>query len=429
MKQKNDLHDVITGMASLGEIYLRITARLWSLYEQNPGIRFSARTAMVRAGYTMDEYDLRKMVDQFLHGTSVIPVTKGERTFLYHYAEQFNDPVLTQEMVTAFASGDREERVRFTETMQEQLSLFPDPSLGFSDLASFGYLQMDLFPVRKEIAMEILQFREINVYCIYSDGRRETVSDMKMLQAHQGMFGVKCEQWTAYYLEAFRSGRTVQFSFREPEKQYRIYQWKQDAKDRRDCSFLPYDVVLSMGVSIEVSHYDLMYESSIQKKATLDDIFEKFNLDRPEDFRGHSLSVSDVVAIEEDGIWACYYVDSFGFRMVEDFLPAGAEMVHVPEVDRKMTGGSRVAEIPQPKDGARPSEAAGQDMRAELSGDRESDQDRKDDTIADQSLADASQSDLSQSDQQTPDYMAAGEEQNNNREIVTPKSLKGGRIR
>ena len=395
MKQKNDLHDVITGMASLGDIYLRITARLRSLYEQNPSIRFSARTAMVRAGYAMDEYDLRKMVDQLLHGTSVLPVTKGERTFLYHYAEQFNDPVLTQEMVMAFASGDREERARLTETMQEQLVLFPDPSLGFS-----------------------------NVYCIYSDGRRETVSDMKMLQAHQGMFGVKCEQWTAYYLEAFRSGRTVQFSFREPEKQYRIYQWKQDAEDRRDCSFLPYDVVLSMGVSIEVSHYDLMYESSIQKKATLDDIFEKFNLDRPEDFRGHSLSVSDVVAIEEEGIWVCYYVDSFGFRMVEDFLPTGAEMVHVPEEDRKMTEDSRVAKIPQMEDGERSSEAVRQDMRVEMSGNREFDQSQKGMLITARP-----QAEHSLPDQSIPDYPPEENVRGDERETGTPKSLKGGRIR
>ena len=283
---------------------------------------------------------------------------------------------------------------------------------------------MDLFPVRKEIAVEILQFREINVYCIYSDGRRETVSDMKMLQAHQGMFGVKCEQWTAYYLEAFRSGRTVQFSFREPEKQYRIYQWKQDAEDRRDCSFLPYDVVLSMGVSIEVSHYDLMYESSIQKKATLDDIFEKFNLDRPEDFRGHSLSVSDVVAIEEEGIWVCYYVDSFGFRMVEDFLPTGAEMVHVPEEDRKMTEDSRVAKIPQMEDGERSSEAVRQDMRVEMSGNRGSDQVQQEKLITSRP-----QAEHSLPDQSIPDYPVEENMRGDERETGTPKSLKGGRIR
>ena len=49
-------------------------------------------------------------------------------------------------------------------------------------------------------------------------------------------------------------------------------------------------------------------------------MFETFNVNRPEDFKGHSLSVSDVIAVREEGEWVSYYVDSFGFRKIPDFL-------------------------------------------------------------------------------------------------------------
>ncbi len=53
---------------------------------------------------------------------------------------------------------------------------------------------------------------------------------------------------------------------------------------------------------------------------TLESIYERFNLHHPDDFRGHSLSVSDVVVLREDGRVQAYYVDSFGFTQVPEIF-------------------------------------------------------------------------------------------------------------
>ena len=54
--------------------------------------------------------------------------------------------------------------------------------------------------------------------------------------------------------------------------------------------------------------------------AILESLYARFNLDRPENFHGHSLSVSDVIALKQNGRLSCYYTDSFGFEKLPDFL-------------------------------------------------------------------------------------------------------------
>ena len=74
------------------------------------------------------------------------------------------------------------------------------------------------------------------------------------------------------------------------------------------------------GLKVEKNNYRLVYIASLQEGQTLDDIFEEFNLFRPEDFTGHSLSVSDIVLLHKNGENQAMYVDSFGFRAVSQFL-------------------------------------------------------------------------------------------------------------
>ena len=74
------------------------------------------------------------------------------------------------------------------------------------------------------------------------------------------------------------------------------------------------------GLSVEKDNYELIYTAPLKEGQTLDDIFEQFNMFRPEDFTGHSLSVSDIVMIHNDGTNTAQYVDSFGFAQILDFL-------------------------------------------------------------------------------------------------------------
>ena len=320
MTENRDLKNVIAGMAALGEIYLRIEGRIQALYEENPALLFEARSLMAKAGYIPQTGNMIELVDRLLSGESALEIARTERIFLKHYADMFYDPILTQETVKEYLSKDEAGRAAMKERMIEQLSVFPDRHLGQKDLVRFGYTGRDLFPVGMPIAEELMKTTKLTVFGIHPGGRKEVLADLRMLESHRGMYAVRREDWTGYYLSTMREGREIRFTFREEGKEIRIYQIREDIEDRRDISFMPYDVVSSIGIRICVSIYDLVYESTIREGATLDDIFEIFNIDRPADFKGHSLSVSDVIAVREEGEWVSYYVDSFGFRKIPDFL-------------------------------------------------------------------------------------------------------------
>lgn len=78
---------------------------------------------------------------------------------------------------------------------------------------------------------------------------------------------------------------------------------------------------------VQPENYELVYSAFLspsdvrEQAAILESLYARFNLDRPEDFHGHSLSVSDVIALKQNGRLTCYYTDSFGFQRLPDFIP------------------------------------------------------------------------------------------------------------
>lgn len=85
-----------------------------------------------------------------------------------------------------------------------------------------------------------------------------------------------------------------------------------------------YDYLQSKGVTPERGGYDAIYTGGLadygDNKTNLDMIYQRFNVDHPADFKGHSLSVSDIVALKQNGVVSCHYVDSIGFRELPNFL-------------------------------------------------------------------------------------------------------------
>ena len=106
----------------------------------------------------------------------------------------------------------------------------------------------------------------------------------------------------------------------EPDKDtFSIYQLKR-GDETRDFRFEPYDRLQAAGLSVEAANYDLIYTAPLTPDMTLESIWEKFNIDHPKDFKGHSLSVSDVVVLHQNGQDTAHYVDSFGYKNVPEFL-------------------------------------------------------------------------------------------------------------
>lgn len=102
-------------------------------------------------------------------------------------------------------------------------------------------------------------------------------------------------------------------------KNFKIYQVNKSAENARYILFSPLEFVLDNNLGLSLDKYNMVYESSIEvleeesNITTLDNIFTEFNFTRPNDFKGHSLSLSDIV--ELDGKY--YYCDSYGWEEVE----------------------------------------------------------------------------------------------------------------
>ena len=106
----------------------------------------------------------------------------------------------------------------------------------------------------------------------------------------------------------------------EPDKDtFSIYQLKR-GDETRDLRFEPYDRLTATGHAVDPANYDLIYTAPLTPDMTLEQIYERFNIDHPADFKGHSLSVSDVVVLHQDGQDAAHYVDSIGYKQVPEFL-------------------------------------------------------------------------------------------------------------
>ena len=117
------------------------------------------------------------------------------------------------------------------------------------------------------------------------------------------------------YAKAQETAKTA-----EPDKDtFSIYQIK-GGDETRDFRFEPYDRLQAAGNVVDRANYELVYSAPLAPETSLEDIYTCFNIDHPKDFKGHSLSVSDVVVLHQDGQDAAHFVDSVGFREVPEFL-------------------------------------------------------------------------------------------------------------
>ena len=118
----------------------------------------------------------------------------------------------------------------------------------------------------------------------------------------------------------------------EPDRDsFSIYQLKR-GDETRDLRFEPYDRLTATGHAVDPANYDLIYSAPLAPGTSLEDIFTRFNIDHPKDFKGHSLSVSDVVVLHQNGQDTAHYVDSIGYRQTPEFLQPQNYLKHVEDI-------------------------------------------------------------------------------------------------
>lgn len=142
-------------------------------------------------------------------------------------------------------------------------------------------------------------------------------------------FGSLSPEQIAKYTEVFKEPQTfirvgneimaIPVEPLKPVGTFDLYQLK-DNDENALLQFASYDRIAKGGASVSHSNYDHVYSGQLFNGETLDSIYERFNLHHPADFRGHSLSVSDVIVLHQDGKDQAWYVDSFGFKKVPEFF-------------------------------------------------------------------------------------------------------------
>ena len=206
----------------------------------------------------------------------------------------------------------------------------PDPALTQDDLEKCGYLDGDLLPLSKERAYELME-RDLTVYIMQEGETPEMAFDTADLDAHDGIFAVSREEWE----DCPEFGELVQDRMNHQEEReqaflshdgdcFAIYQ-VQHTDELRDIRYEGLDWLKSIGRTVQRENYDLVYTAPLQpsdlKGDTAEQLFYRFNNEHPADYQHPSMSVSDIVAIKQDGKVSCYYCDSFGFQQIPGFLP------------------------------------------------------------------------------------------------------------
>ena len=205
----------------------------------------------------------------------------------------------------------------------------PDSEVSVSDMQEYGYFYDGMLPVTRERALE-LDAAGLTVYVLHEDNTESMVFDTEEIMEHGGLFGVEHEEWE----------KSPQFHEKVLERQERqlereqaflahegccfaIYQVSRD--DPQNVRFMNLDWLQSHNLAVDRSNYDLIYTAPLNGSGStmeqLETLYEQFNLKKPVDFHSPSLSVSDIVAIKQDGKVSCHYCDSVGFTEIPGFLP------------------------------------------------------------------------------------------------------------
>ena len=213
---------------------------------------------------------------------------------------------------------------------QEQPEIpVPDTTISIKEMQDYGYSWDGMFPLKQEAAERLFTQDGIEVFRIYEDGTEGAVTSLTDLQEHAekgGLFGVEKETWEA--LHEYNAMKQ-QLRESEPTKEALLLYGKEDSYGiyqlahgdaTRDLRFEPYDRLQATGHTVDRANYELIYTAPLTADITLNSIWEKFNIDHPKDFKGHSLSISDIVVLHQNGKNTAHYVDSIGFQKVPEFL-------------------------------------------------------------------------------------------------------------
>ena len=233
--------------------------------------------------------------------------------------------------------GDAEQAVDGQSTSKAATvqAILPDAEIDLAGRDRYGYTDPAILPLLQERARELFD-QGCMVYLLHQDGTEEIAFDRFDIEGHDGIFGIDAEEWQAteeYGLLKNKqelADKSVENSgpVYDKDATYAIYQLKQ-GDETRDYRFESLERLAAHGLGIEPENYKLVYTAPLTNGMTPEGLYTKFNVDSPSDFTGHSLSISDIVVLQNEGVSTAYYVDQYEMAVIPDFL----QEKQIPEID------------------------------------------------------------------------------------------------
>ena len=330
-----------SGMPEFFDIVVDLKAEEVTLEEELSGMEYAA-----------------SIIHRLEHGKGMF--SPDERNLIVNYGYKLDDYEKTKELADTLAYRIENEPANAALTVidaQAEIDALPDGMIGLSEMHGYGYTWEEMLPLTKETALELFD-RDLAVYQLHKDGSETLIEDKEQITGHEGIFGIEKSDWEnerelrSMQAELAESGanKEAQLLYGSSDK-YGIYQLK-DNPELRDFHFAGIEALKSRGIikdnldAIKPENYNLVYVGELSELSKdfirlqtqgdkLEALYEKFNIDHPADYKGHSLSVSDIVVLHENGENSAHFVDSVGFTMLPDFL---REMEGIKEQEEEIEG-------------------------------------------------------------------------------------------
>ena len=315
-----------SGMPEFFDIAVDLKAEEVSLEEELSGMEYAS-----------------SIIHRLEHGKGVF--SPDERNLIVNYGYKLDDYEKTKELAEVLAYRIENEPANAALTVidaQAEIDALPDGMIGLSEMHGYGYTWEEMLPLTKETALELFD-SDLSVYQLHKDGSETLIEDKEQITGHEGIFGIEKSDWEnerelrsmKAELAESSANKETQLLYGSSDK-YGIYQLK-DNPELRDFHFAGTESLKRRGIikdnldAIKPENYNLVYVGELSELSKdfirlqtqgdkLEALYEKFNIDHPADYKGHSLSVSDIVVLHENGKNSAHFVDSVGFTMLPDFL-------------------------------------------------------------------------------------------------------------
>ena len=278
------------------------------------------------------------IINRLEHGQPAF--SDDERNLIVNYAYKLGDMEKTRELAEHIyaqeVDGNQDVALAMIDA-QAEIDALPDSMVSISEMQEYGYTWNEMLPLTQERALELFD-HDLPVYLLHTDGSESTVADRKQILEHDGMCGIEKGDWqnerkllmVQEELSESDSNREAQLLYGNTDK-YGIYQLK-DNPELNTFRFQGTESLKRLGIikdnfdAVTPENYKLVYLGELTElqgqtqSETLEAIYTKLNVDHPADYKAHSLSVSDIVVLHENGENSAHFVDSFGFTELPKFM-------------------------------------------------------------------------------------------------------------